>query len=370
MPHATADVPTAPGGDPPAALARTGCWPPLLAACASVPPAGTAAQSRPASQVPAPLGGAEPGGAVAGPSGAAARRRLRPPPPSSRPRRPKPRRWRHASRTRRCTTPRPPSRAAAQAFTSKAELQSLLRGLVREATRRRDRACSCSRSALSQSGMPIEALLLTRAGPMRPAPRCAAPRRPTVLLIGQQHGDEPAGSEALLVLARQLAQGPLRAAARSHQRADRLPRANPDGAQAGRRATASGIDVNRDHLLLRTPEAQALARLVREYRAGGGRRRARVPGVGPVPREVRRRAARRRAAAVRDRRPTCREFVTRAAEEWFRQPLLASLQREGLSAEWYYTHLDRPGDKQRRDGRHAARHRRATSAACATPSAC
>ena len=42
-------------------------------------------------------------------------------------------------------------------------------------------------------------------------------------------------------------------------------RANPDGAEAGRRTTANGIDVNRDHLLLQTPEAQAQAILMRNF---------------------------------------------------------------------------------------------------------
>ena len=31
------------------------------------------------------------------------------------------------------------------------------------------------------------------------------------------------------------------------------------------------------------------------------------------------------------------EFLTRAAEEWFRRPLVAALKRQGLSSEWYYT---------------------------------
>ncbi|MEP7058416.1 MAG: M14 family zinc carboxypeptidase, partial [Caldimonas sp.] len=110
----------------------------------------------------------------------------------------------------------------------------------------------------SQTGTPIEALLLMHAEPgasASPAGRfgvALAPGRPTVLLIGQQHGDEPAGSEALLVIAQELAQGSLESVL------DRinvvvLPRANPDGAEANRRTTASGIDANRDHLLLKTP---------------------------------------------------------------------------------------------------------------------
>jgi prolyl oligopeptidase PreP (S9A serine peptidase family) len=85
----------------------------------------------------------------------------------------------------------------------------------------------------------------------------AAAVRPTILILGQQHGNEPAGGEAALAVAAELA-GPRRALL---DRATVLivPRANPDGADRFARTTASGLDVNRDHLLLQTPEARALA---------------------------------------------------------------------------------------------------------------
>lgn len=105
----------------------------------------------------------------------------------------------------------------------------------------------------SQQGRPIEALHFSR-----------GPGRPAVLLVGQQHGDEPAGAEALLVVARQLAGGAL---APVLERVDVvvLPRANPDGAAAGQRYTADGTDLNRDHLLLATPEARALSGLLQAF---------------------------------------------------------------------------------------------------------
>ena len=145
-------------------------------------------------------------------------------------------------------------------FTSNAELRNLLHGLLREGG---PNGTTVRLQALgsSQRGEPLEALLFTR----RPdAPSPGVPGRPTVLLIGQQHGDEPAGSEALLVVAQELAHGSLGSLL---DRIDVvvLARANPDGAAARQRTTASGIDANRDHLLLRTPEAQAQARLLRDF---------------------------------------------------------------------------------------------------------
>ncbi|MEZ5417559.1 MAG: M14 family zinc carboxypeptidase [Vicinamibacterales bacterium] len=96
------------------------------------------------------------------------------------------------------------------------------------------------------------------------APGGPSAARPTVLVLAQQHGNEPAGGEAALAIAARLA-GPENALL------DRVnvyvvPRANPDGAARFVRATASGADVNRDHLLLQTPEARAIAALTRRVR--------------------------------------------------------------------------------------------------------
>src|SRR4029079_4110989 len=114
------------------------------------------------------------------------------------------------------------------------------------------------------------------------------------------------------------------------------PRANPDGAETGMRTTANGIDVNRDHLLLKTPEAQAQAHLVREF----------APVVfvdaheySVVGRYLEKFNAVQRYDALLQYATTANvpPFVTRAAEEWFRQPAVAALRAAGLSSEWYYT---------------------------------
>jgi len=188
----------------------------------------------------------------------------------------------------------------------------------------------------SQTGVPLEALHFSR-----PA---TATAHPSVLLVGQQHGDESAGSEALLVIAQELANGTL---APLLDRIDVviLPRANPDGAALHRRTTASGIDVNRDHLLLRTPEAQAQAQLVREFNpivvvdshefAVLGRYIEKFGAVQKFDALV-------QYAMVAN----LPDLVTRASEEWFRQPLLQSLKEQGLSTEWYYTTSTSLSDKK------------------------
>jgi hypothetical protein len=137
-----------------------------------------------------------------------------------------------------------------ESFTNAAELGQLLRNLAGSGGTAAPRLLQVGRS---QRGEAIEGLHFTR-----------GPGRPAVLLIGQQHGDEPAGAEALLVLAQDLVAG-MGATVLDHVDVLIVPRANPDGAASGSRPGAHGLDINRDHLLLRTPEARSLAALVRQW---------------------------------------------------------------------------------------------------------
>ncbi len=238
--------------------------------------------------------------------------------------------------------PTPAFEPGRTAFTSQTELQAALRALVQE-TKAPGVRVQLLVAGVSQKGVPIEGLLLSRQADLAPAALRAAGRT-TVLLIGQQHGDEPAGAEALLVVARALAQGAL---APLLDRLDVivLPRANPDGAAAGQRATASGIDMNRDHLLLRTPEAQALAGLMRDYApaviADAHEYAAVKPYLDKFGGVARADALLQYAMA-----PNVHEYVSRAADEWFRRPLIERLEREGLTSDWYHTLPSSPQERK------------------------
>ncbi|MEO6744531.1 MAG: M14 family metallocarboxypeptidase [Caldimonas sp.] len=229
-------------------------------------------------------------------------------------------------------------------FTTNAEVRSILNGFAVAGAQRAD--VRLLALGTSQNGEPLEALLFARPGGSASARTEAGliNGRPTVLLVGQQHGDEPAGSEALLVIAQELTQG------RLAPLLDRInvvvfPRANPDGAEANRRSTANGIDANRDHLLLKTPEAQAQALLMREY--------APVVTVDAheytvVGRYLEKFGTVQRFDALLQYATTANvpDFVTKAAEEWFRRPAVAKLRDAGLTAEWYYTTTTDIADKK------------------------
>lgn len=101
--------------------------------------------------------------------------------------------------------------------------------------------------------------------------RFSAPRRDdtaqrlTVMIVGSQHGAaEPAGGEAMLMIARELANGYLRPLLEEMD-VILLPNANPDGRDLGRRSNANRVNINTDFVLLTQPETRALKTAVARY---------------------------------------------------------------------------------------------------------
>ncbi len=194
----------------------------------------------------------------------------------------------------------------------------------------------------SQRGESIQALVATRAKSITPQALDAL-NRPTVLLVGQQHGDEPAGSEALLIIARELSPGGLLEPLLARINVVIVPRANPDGALTGLRTTINGVDMAHDHLLLRTPEAQALAALARDYRPAVVLDAREFVVAGPY---LQKYQALRRQDALLQYAGTANahEFITKAAREWLQEPMTAALKNAQLSSDWYATTSSDPKD--------------------------
>lgn len=143
-------------------------------------------------------------------------------------------------------------------FTSHEEMLAYVEGLARRSDVARVR-----RIGTSQEGRAMPALILSGER-VQTGAQARRLGRPVVVLAGLQHGNEPAGGEAMLVLARELATGSLRPLL------DKLtvvivPHSNPDGAYYFTRSPYSTVDINRDHVKVDLPETRALHRVVNEF---------------------------------------------------------------------------------------------------------
>lgn len=85
-----------------------------------------------------------------------------------------------------------------------------------------------------------------------------------VMLIGLQHGDEPAGKDALIYLIDDLARNPAKLPRDAEIYI--IPMLNPDGDVLGQRRNANNFDLNRDHQILSQPETRALHRAFRQIK--------------------------------------------------------------------------------------------------------
>ncbi|MFN2525724.1 MAG: M14 family metallocarboxypeptidase, partial [Actinomycetota bacterium] len=111
-------------------------------------------------------------------------------------------------------------------------------------------------------------LHLVRLGHPRPRDPGVVHGEPTILFVCTQHGNEPAGREACLMLLRDLAftDDPQLVKQLVTSTILFIPTANPDGREANDRENANGVDINRDHLNLQTPEARAVASVVLQWK--------------------------------------------------------------------------------------------------------
>lgn len=88
--------------------------------------------------------------------------------------------------------------------------------------------------------------------------------KPTVMIVASQHGNEQSGKEAALLLVRDLAVGELKPLLKQLNFLF-IVQANPYGNFVNRRENEQGLDLNRDHVKLESPETQAIHKAFRAW---------------------------------------------------------------------------------------------------------
>ena len=106
----------------------------------------------------------------------------------------------------------------------------------------------------SAGGRPVEALLMSHDPAFLKAGKPAA-QRPTLMLIGSQHGNEPSGTEAVQIMARRMLAGDL-AHLLDKMNVIAIVLANPDGRDLNRRLNAKDENPNIDFIATAASETR------------------------------------------------------------------------------------------------------------------
>ncbi|UCE33877.1 MAG: M14 family metallocarboxypeptidase [Deltaproteobacteria bacterium] len=110
-----------------------------------------------------------------------------------------------------------------------------------------------ARSAL---GSPVEALLISSEIDRFKSGHCSSDKV-TAMLIGSQHGMEPSGAEALLLISRDIVEGQL-AAWLEDMNFVIIPNGNPDGRNSKRRVNGNGANLSTNFTILSETETRGI----------------------------------------------------------------------------------------------------------------
>ena len=143
--------------------------------------------------------------------------------------------------------------------------------LATEQTWWADLAANNARVTFEQVGESVQSRpidLVCVADPTPPAGMEERQSRKPLLFITLLHGDEVAGREACMALARDLAEttDPALVDLLERRMVAFMPNVNPDGYAASQRNNANNVDLNRENLRLEQPEAQVVQTVIRDLR--------------------------------------------------------------------------------------------------------
>ncbi len=146
-----------------------------------------------------------------------------------------------------------------QQLTSSTEIVELLSTLSKQSS-----AARVVTMGTSVLGNPITGLLISR-DLNRLSEQLSNPDRMTLLLIGSQHGSEPSGAEALLLIARDLACGDLQPLL-DEANVIVIPNTNPDGRDRKQRVNGNGVNLSTNFVTATEPETRVLMDALSRWR--------------------------------------------------------------------------------------------------------
>ena len=110
--------------------------------------------------------------------------------------------------------------------------------------------------ATSALGRPVDALLVS-SEVHRFKVGLPSPDKITLMLVGSQHGTEPSGAEALLLVAREIVEGSLHSCVEDMNFVF-IPNSNPDGRDLHRRVNGHGVNLSTNFGILSEPESRGI----------------------------------------------------------------------------------------------------------------
>lgn len=113
-------------------------------------------------------------------------------------------------------------------------------------------------------GRPIEALLISKE--INWFKDGYSPKgKITVMLVASQHGTEPSGAEALLLISREIAKGKLKSYLEDINFII-IPNSNPDGRDLHRRVNGNGVNLSTNFIILSEPESRVIIDVLFRWR--------------------------------------------------------------------------------------------------------
>ncbi|WP_370223310.1 M14 family metallocarboxypeptidase [Cytobacillus sp.] len=216
------------------------------------------------------------------------------------------------------------------AFTSQEEMMSYINQLEAKSP-----FLTVKTIGTSQEGREIPALYFTKDKHIRSG---YLSKKPIVWVQSQIHGNEPASGESILALANRLA-GELGKEILDDINVIVIPRVNPDGSYAFKRQLADGLDGNRDHIKLESPEVQAIHAEFNKYSPEVVIDAHEYSVYSSAFNQVGEQGALKYHDILiqSGRNLNIPEKIRQASDSLFVEPAMEELENNGISAEIYYT---------------------------------